>query len=155
MTPRHRWGVLRLMHPLRWLPIDICHPRCAAITTSTGLSIPCCYPSMIYEVFLCDDCHSLFLVVWLFAAYHDAGRYGRPTITWDVWRLIIKVPDVRREYWPVALHIRSFYALSMIRQVFSCSICFQRPWFASPDPRSRPSSHTHWAVFKRQVTCRV
>ena len=30
--------------------------RCAAITTSTGQFILCCCPSMIYDVFPCDDC---------------------------------------------------------------------------------------------------
>ena len=59
------------MHPLRWLPIDLRHRRCAAMTTSTGLSIPWCSPSLIYEVFLCDDYHPLFFVVWVSATYHD------------------------------------------------------------------------------------
>ena len=43
------------MHLLRWLPIDLYHLRCAAIMISTGLSIPWCWPSMIYKVFLYND----------------------------------------------------------------------------------------------------
>ena len=49
------------MDRMRWLPIDLCHPRCAAIATSTDLSISWCCASMIYEVFLCGDYHILFL----------------------------------------------------------------------------------------------
>ena len=63
------------MYLLRWLPIDLCHPRCAAMTTSTGLSIPWRCPSMIYVVFLCDACHPPFLEVWSSSPYH----YGLET----------------------------------------------------------------------------
>ena len=38
-------------------------------------------------------------------------------------------------------------------QTFSCSIWFQIPGFASPDPPSMSSSHIHWAVLTRQVIC--
>ena len=53
-------GLLRQMNLPRWVPIDLCHPRCAAMTTSTGLSILWYCPSMIYDVFLCDDYHPLY-----------------------------------------------------------------------------------------------
>ena len=36
----------------------------AAMTTSTGLSIPLCCPFTISAVFLCDAYHPVFLVVW-------------------------------------------------------------------------------------------
>ena len=50
--PRHSdvVGVLRQMHPLRWLPTDLCHPQCAAMTASTGLSIRWRCPSMILRL---------------------------------------------------------------------------------------------------------
>ena len=66
-----------------------------------AISIPWCYPSMIYEVFLCDHYHPLFLVVWSSAAYHDY-RHGQTMIACDAWRLTVKASDVRRGYWPVA-----------------------------------------------------
>ena len=90
---------LRQMHPLRWLPIDCCHPLCAAMTTSTGLSIPWCSSSMIYDIFLCDDCHPLFIVVWSSAAYHD-DRHGQTMIACVAWRLTVRAPGIRRGYRP-------------------------------------------------------
>ena len=44
-------------------------------------------------------------------------------------RLTIKVTDVRRIYWPVAVRTLSFTALCMICQASSCSICFRRLGF--------------------------
>ena len=44
MTPKRCWYQ---MNALRWLPIDLCRLRYAAITTSTGLSIPWCCPSTV------------------------------------------------------------------------------------------------------------
>ena len=38
------------------------------------------------------------------------------------WWLTVKAPDVPRGYRPVATHIRLFYALSLICQVFSCNL---------------------------------
>ena len=70
-------------------------------------------------------------------------------------RLTIKAPGVRRGYRPVSIHIRLFCALCMIYQAFACSISFQRPGFASPDPPSRSSYHIHRAVLTRQVTSRI
>ena len=55
---------------------------------------------------LCDDFHLLFHVVWFLIAYRDGGR-GRTTLTCDAWRLTVKVPDVQRGYWPIAIHIYS------------------------------------------------
>ena len=48
-------------------------------------SIPLCCPSIIYKVFLCDDYHPLFLVVWYSAAYYD-DRHGWTMIACDAWR---------------------------------------------------------------------
>ena len=76
------------MHLLRWLLIDLCHPRCAAMPISTGLSIPWCCPSMIYMVFICDDCHPLFPVVWSSVPYPN-DRHGRTMIVCDAWRLTV------------------------------------------------------------------
>ena len=84
---------------------DFCRLHCAAMMTSTFLSIPGCCPSMIYAVFLCDARHPLFLAVWSSAAYRN-DRHGRTMIICDAWRLPIKVPDVRRRYWPVAIRNR-------------------------------------------------
>ena len=67
----------------------------------------------------------------MFAAYCD-GRHGRTMTTCDAWRLTVKVPDVRRGYWPVAMHIRSFCVLCMICQASSCSICFRNSFFPQP-----------------------
>ena len=100
------------------------------MTTSTGLSILWCCPSMIHKVFVCDAYHPLFLAVWSSAAYHD-DRHGRTMITYDVWRLTVKPPDLRWGYWPVAIHIRLFYAPCIICQASSCSIYFQKPGLAS------------------------
>ena len=60
----------------------------AATMTSTGLSIPWCCTSTIYVVFLCDNYHSLFIVEWSSAAYHDV-RYDRTRtmIACEAWRL--------------------------------------------------------------------
>ena len=79
---------------------------------------------MIYVVFICDVYHLLFPVVWFLAGYCD-GRHGRTMITCDDLRLTLEVPDDRLGYWPFAIRIRSFYALSTICQAFSCSICFK------------------------------
>ena len=62
---------------------------------------------------------------------------------------------MQRGYWPVAIHISLFYAVCMICQTSSCSICFQKPGFNSPDWPSTSSSHIHRAVLIRQVICRV
>ena len=78
------------MHPLWWLPIDLCHPWYTVVATLTGLSIPWCCPSMIYELFLCDDYHPQFLVICSLAAYHD-GIYGQTMIACDTWQLTAKV----------------------------------------------------------------
>ena len=83
------------------------------------------YPSMIYEVFIWDEYYPLFLVVWSSTAHRD-DRHGRTMIACDAWQLKVKAPDVRPEYWPVAIHIRLACALRMIRYAFSCNICFQR-----------------------------
>ena len=107
------------MHPLWWLSIDL-------LSSATGLSIPYCCPSMIYEVFLCDDYHPLFPVVLSSAAYHD-DRHGWTMIACGTWWLTVNAPNVWRGHWPVAI-IRLFYAFCMTCQSF-CSICFQRPGF--------------------------
>ena len=62
VTPKCCWGgtATDASPPLQWSPINFCHLRCAPTTTMTGLSIPWCCLSMIYAVFLCDDCHLLF-----------------------------------------------------------------------------------------------
>ena len=44
------------------------HPWNTAMATSTGLFIPWCCPSMIYEVFPCDDYHSGCLLCQLYSA---------------------------------------------------------------------------------------
>ena len=93
------------MHPLWWLPIDLRRPQCAAMTTSTGLSIFWYCPSVTYEVSLCDDDHPLFLVVWSSAAYRD-DRHGRTRIVCDArWSIkLLAVGDdtdfsVSRPFW--------------------------------------------------------
>ena len=76
-------------------------------------------------------------------------------ITYDSWRLTIKVPDVQRGYWPVATSIRSFYALCIIWQTSSCGIYFLRLEFVFPQIRSqRPAlTHIRRAVLTRRVIC--
>ena len=91
------------------------------MTRSTGLCIPWCCLSMIYEVFFYDNYHPLFFVVRFSAAYHD-DRHVRTMTACNAWRLTVKVPDVRRGYRPIATHICLFYSLCMI---FSFSIWFK------------------------------
>ena len=55
----------------------------------TGLSILWCCPSINFLVFLCNDHHLLFRVVWFLAAYRD-GRHDRTMIICAAWRLRIK-----------------------------------------------------------------
>ena len=116
MTPGRRRGVLWQMHPLRWLSIDLRHPRCAVLMTSTGPSIPWRCPSMIYAVFLCDTapCSLIFgRVSWQQTwPKHDSL---------DAWRLTVKGPDVQRRYRPVVIHINLLYVL--------CSL-----WYAKHPP---------------------
>ena len=70
---------------------------CAATTIMTGLCIPCCFPSMIYAVFLCDDYHLLFPVVWFLAACHG-GRHGQTMPTCD-----------KNYFHPLKLKMQLFY----------------------------------------------
>ena len=103
---------------------------------------------------VCDDCNPLFLVVWSLTAYHD-NRHGQTMTACDAWRLTVRASDVWRGCTPVALHAGLFYALCMINQAFSCSICFQRPGFASLQSRSTvivQLSHPRRAILTRQVT---
>ena len=112
------------MHRLQWLPINLCHAWYAAMTTLTCLSIPWCCPSMICEVFLGDAYHPRSLLVWSSTAYRG-DKHGSATITCDPWRFAVNASDVRRGYWPVAIHIRLFHGLCMICEASSRSICFQ------------------------------
>ena len=123
--------------------------RCAATMSMTDLSIPWCCPSTIYAVFLYDDCHLLFpriifgSVLWRQTwPIHDNLR-----------RLPIKVPDVRRGYWPAAMHIRSFllsvwYAKHLLWHLFSKS------WIRlATCPQSASICHNNRAVVgTRRVT---
>ena len=97
--------------------------------------------------FLCNDYHLLFSAVW-----------------WQTWSnhdnlqclmVVIKVPDVRRWYWPVTIHIYWFSVICMIFQASSSSICFQRLGFVSPEPQSASSCLIHGAVLTSWVICRV
>ena len=106
---------------------------------------------MIYTVFICDDYHPLFLVVWSLAAYHD-DRHGLTMIACDTWRLSVKDPGVRWRHRPVATDICLFYIICTISQASSCSICFQRLGFASPDLLSKSSSHIHGAQSSNDKT---
>ena len=51
-----------------------------------------------------------------------------PRITCYAWRLTVRTPDVQRGQWPIAVSIRLFCALGMIRQASSCIICFSEAW---------------------------
>ena len=90
MTARDAQASLRYSNR-GWLPIDFSLLRCTATMTMTVLFIPCCCLSMIYVEFLCDDYDLLLSEVWF---------WQRVMITCDAWHLTIKVPDVRRGYWP-------------------------------------------------------
>ena len=87
MTPRRRWGTLTdasaamPAHRHR-------HPRCAAMTTSTGLSNPWCCPSMIYAIFLCDACHPLFHFSEPTIIFHRIRSISR-CLDMIVWNLIV------------------------------------------------------------------
>ena len=74
-------------------------------------------------------------------------------ISCDALRLTVRTPDLRQIHWHwhVAIHILVIYVLGMICQAFSCSICFQRLGFTSPDPQSTSRSHIYKAVLRRQV----
>ena len=85
------------------------------------------------------------------AAWND-DKHGRTMIACDAWRLIVNAPDVRRRCWPVAIHIRLFYALCIICQVSFCSICFQGPGFIFPDQPSASNYHIHRRAPTRQLT---
>ena len=140
MTLRRRWCTptdATIAHRLRY----------AAASTVTGLSIPWCCPSMTSEVFLCDAHPLLFLVVCFFSEACHVARHVRTMMTCDAWQFPVGTPDVRREHWPVAIHIRLAWVIGTICQASSCSICFQRPGFASPDPQPTSSSPSHlWTV---------
>ena len=136
MTPKRRWG---------W-----CSNRCSFRDCCPSTSVICdaqqwrqwlaCPFLGIFPHDLLGlpvrDYHPLFPVVWFLAVYRNS-RHGRAMITCDAWRLTIKVRNVQRGYWPVALLIHSFCVTCMICQASSYSICFQRLRFASPGVRLR------------------
>ena len=66
-----------------------------------------------------------------------------------------KVIGNRQGYRPADIHNRSFCVVCMICQASDCSICSQRPGFASPDTQSASNFHIHKAVLTRQVICWV
>ena len=85
--------------------------------TSTGLSIPWCCLSMIYDVFLSYDYHPLFLVV----CHHSSVLWQHTWPNYDsLQRLTVKAPDVWRGDWPAAFVC---FMPCMICQAFSCNIC--------------------------------
>ena len=43
------------------------------------------------------------------------SRYGRIMITRDAWRLTLKVPDVRRRHWPVAIRLHKFWNKHLLK----------------------------------------
>ena len=91
-------GVLRQMHLLWWLPINLCHLWCAAIDWPVH-SLMLSFHDLRG---LCDDNYPPFLVVWSSPAYHD-DRHGRPMIACDTRWLTVKVPDV--QWGPVVIYI--------------------------------------------------
>ena len=111
---------------------------------------------MVYVVFLCDVCWPLFHTVWLwFSSVYNYGRHFQAMVTCNTWQFTVKAPDVQRGYFPVAIHIRSFYVLCIVCLASFCCIYFQRFGFASLDLPSASRSHIHRIVLTRQVTCRV
>ena len=64
--------------------------RRAAAMTVAGLSIPWCCLFMICAVFMCDNYHLLFPMVWFLSAYHD-GTHGRTMTTHDGVQLKVKL----------------------------------------------------------------
>ena len=138
---------------VRWLPIDFCLPRRAVMTTSTGLSIRWCCLSMIYAVFLWDAYQPLFLVVWSSAAYHD-DRHYLIMIACDACRLTINALGDRIGYRPVAIPIHLFFCSLYDMPISTCSICLQKPGFASSDPPSTYSGRIHRALLTRQAISR-
>ena len=51
--------------------------------------------------------------------------------------------------------IRYFYVLCMICQASSCSLCFQRLGFASPDSQSTSSSHILGSILTSDLYCLI
>ena len=119
MTPKRRSGA----------PTDA--SRCVGCTLSSVVCdaqwLACSFLDVVHPWLMRSSCALTTPLVWFLTAYYD-GRHGRTMITCDTSLLPIKVPDVQRGYWPVAIHIRSFCVLCMICQASSCGICIWKVW---------------------------
>ena len=81
------------------------------------------------------------------------NKWINQSINHDPWRLgVVWVPPTDPSAAMVAYQLtvakrsRWWYALCMICQAFICSICFQRPEFASPDQSLTPRFRIHKAT---------
>ena len=113
-------------------PIKFCCLWCAAMTKIKLLtcSFRSIVPTMIYVVFLYDDYHLLFPVVWFLAAYHDY-RHGRKIIyTSDLnngilTNVVVSCPILIAEGW----------RRPRMRQILTQSISYSLfQWFLHPVP---------------------
>ena len=78
-----------------------------------------------FTVFLCDDYHPPFPVVWFSPTCH-VYRHGQTTITCDAWRFKNNISR-RPAGTSTCCHMYQLSCvLGMIRQASFCSTCFQR-----------------------------
>ena len=91
------------------------------------------------------SCCMIFGSVWWRQTWPNHDNLRRLTVdSQSSWRLV-----------RILTCCHTFYAMCVLCQESSCSICFQRLGFASLDAPSTSSSQIHRAILTRQVICRV